>query len=99
MARRGLGGGRPTGSSGGGPMDDETVPPTKREREILVLIAEGKSNRQIAEALFVSENTIETHVAHLMHKLGATRRWWASYFLQRLAQHPAETRKTHGYRD
>ena len=47
---------------------------TKRELEILELIARGMSNREIAEKLFVSENTVKTHSSHLFDKLGAKRR-------------------------
>lgn len=47
---------------------------TPREHEILGLIAEGLSNREIGERLFVSENTVKTHSARLFEKLGASRR-------------------------
>ncbi len=47
---------------------------TPREHEILQLIAEGLSNREIAERLFVSENTVKTHSSRLFTKLGARRR-------------------------
>ena len=47
---------------------------TKRELEILELIALGMSNREIAEKLFVSENTVKTHSSRLFDKLGAKRR-------------------------
>jgi two-component system, NarL family, response regulator LiaR len=47
---------------------------TKRELEILELIAGGLSNREIAEKLFVSENTVKTHSSRLFDKLGAKRR-------------------------
>ena len=47
---------------------------TKRELEILALIAQGMSNREIAEKLFVSENTVKTHSSHLFDKLSAKRR-------------------------
>ena len=47
---------------------------TKRELEILELIAQGLSNREIAEKLFVSENTIKTHSSRLFDKLSAKRR-------------------------
>lgn len=47
---------------------------TKRELEILALIAEGMSNREIAEKLFVSENTVKTHSSRLFDKLSAKRR-------------------------
>ncbi len=42
---------------------------TEREREILQLLAEGKSNREAAAVLNVSPYTVETHRTHLMHKL------------------------------
>ena len=47
---------------------------TKRELEILQLIANGLSNREIAEKLFVSENTVKTHSSRLFDKLSARRR-------------------------
>lgn len=47
---------------------------TPRELEILGLIARGLSNREIAEALFVSENTVKTHSSRLFEKLNAKRR-------------------------
>jgi DNA-binding CsgD family transcriptional regulator len=47
---------------------------TRRELEILELIATGMSNREIAEKLFVSENTVKTHSSRLFDKLGAKRR-------------------------
>ncbi|HJP90680.1 MAG TPA: response regulator transcription factor [Pyrinomonadaceae bacterium] len=47
---------------------------TKRELEILALIARGMSNREIAEKLFVSENTVKTHSSRLFDKLSAKRR-------------------------
>jgi DNA-binding CsgD family transcriptional regulator len=47
---------------------------TRRELEILELIAGGMSNREIAEKLFVSENTVKTHSSRLFDKLGAKRR-------------------------
>lgn len=42
---------------------------TTREREVLQLIAEGKANKEIAELLYLSVKTVETHKAHLMEKL------------------------------
>lgn len=44
---------------------------TSREREILQLVAEGRQNQAIAEALFISVKTVETHKAHIKAKLGA----------------------------
>lgn len=47
---------------------------TPRELEILALIAEGLSNREIAERVHVSENTVKTHSSRVFAKLGAERR-------------------------
>ena len=47
---------------------------TRRELEILELIAQGMSNREIAEKLYVSENTVKTHSSRVFDKLGAKRR-------------------------
>ncbi len=47
---------------------------TRREVEILELIAQGLSNREIADKLCVSENTVKTHCSRVFEKLGAKRR-------------------------
>jgi two-component system, NarL family, response regulator LiaR len=47
---------------------------TRRELEVLELIAQGMSNREIAEKLYVSENTVKTHSSRVFDKLGARRR-------------------------
>ena len=47
---------------------------TQREHEILGLIARGMSNREIGEALFVSENTVKTHSSRLFEKMQVSRR-------------------------
>jgi ATP/maltotriose-dependent transcriptional regulator MalT len=47
---------------------------TRRELEVLGLIAQGMSNREIAVKLFVSENTVKTHSSRVFEKLGAKRR-------------------------
>lgn len=47
---------------------------TPREHEILGLIAQGLSNREIGEKLFVSENTVKTHSSRIFEKLGVNRR-------------------------
>jgi two-component system response regulator NreC len=44
---------------------------TEREREVLQLVAEGKTNKEIAESLVVSIKTVQTHRAHIMEKLNA----------------------------
>lgn len=52
----------------------ESLRITPRELEILALIAAGLSNREIAERIFVSENTVKTHSSRLFDKLNARRR-------------------------
>lgn len=47
---------------------------SQREIEVLRLMAEGMSNRQIARTLWISEATVKTHVSHVLHKMGATDR-------------------------
>ena len=53
---------------------------TPRELEVLQLIAEGLSNKEMAERLFVSENTVKTHTSRVFDKLGASRRTQAVQF-------------------
>ena len=43
---------------------------TRREYEVLELVAEGKSNKEVADALFISVKTVETHKTHILEKLG-----------------------------
>ena len=52
----------------------ESLGITPRELEILQLIAEGLSNKEIAERVYVSENTVKTHSSSVFSKLGARRR-------------------------
>jgi DNA-binding NarL/FixJ family response regulator len=47
---------------------------TKREKDVLVQLATGAANKQIAKALFVSEATVKTHLVHIFDKLQATTR-------------------------
>ncbi len=61
---------------------------SKRELEVLQLMAEGLSNQEIAERLFVSLNTIKTHSANLFDKLEADRRTQAIKKAKRLSLIP-----------
>ena len=47
---------------------------TEREREVLVAMARGLSNSELAEELYISENTVKTHVSRVLTKLGASDR-------------------------
>jgi DNA-binding CsgD family transcriptional regulator/tetratricopeptide (TPR) repeat protein len=51
---------------------------TSREREVLSSVAAGRTNRQIAEELFISESTAGVHVSHILSKLGVTSRTQAA---------------------
>jgi DNA-binding NarL/FixJ family response regulator len=66
------------------PEVDEFAGVTDREKEILELIAEGLTNRQIGEALCLSEKTVKNYVSTLLHKLGLERRTQAAVLAARL---------------
>ena len=51
---------------------------TQRENDILGLLAEGRSNREIAQALYLSEKTVKAHLAAIFRKLGVTNRTQAA---------------------
>jgi len=53
-------------------VSDEAL--TERERDVLKHVAGGNRNRDIAERLFISEDTVKVHVKHIMEKLGANDR-------------------------
>ncbi|MCK2214588.1 response regulator transcription factor [Actinomadura sp. ATCC 31491] len=59
------------------------VPLTEREREVLRLIAAGRSNREIARALAVAEKTVKTHVSNVLMKLGVQDRTQAALWAVR----------------
>ena len=54
-----------------------------REVEVLRLVAAGKSNREIAETLFISLNTVATHVRNILTKTGSTNRTEAAAYAMR----------------
>jgi DNA-binding NarL/FixJ family response regulator len=47
---------------------------SRRELEVAKLVAEGKTNREVASMLYLSEKTVETHMSHILAKLGVTSR-------------------------
>ncbi|MFG6199548.1 response regulator [Nonomuraea sp. JJY05] len=59
------------------------VPLTDREREVLALIAAGRSNREIARSLAVAEKTVKTHVSNVLMKLGVQDRTQAALYAVR----------------
>jgi DNA-binding NarL/FixJ family response regulator len=67
------------------PVEDERLARlTEQERKILDLIAEGLTNRQIAEQMFLAEKTVKNYVSNLLSKLGMERRTEAAVFAARL---------------
>jgi DNA-binding NarL/FixJ family response regulator len=67
-----------TGAGAGG---DRALTP--REREVLGLVAAGRTNRQIGEELFISQKTASVHVSRLLAKLGASTRGEAAAIARR----------------
>lgn len=57
-----------------------TLPVTARENEVLRLVADGRTNREIAEALVISEKTVERHLANIFTKIGVSNRAAATAF-------------------
>ncbi|MEA2520518.1 MAG: two-component system, NarL family, response regulator DevR, partial [Actinomycetota bacterium] len=65
---------------------DELRSLTDQERKILSHIAEGMTNRQIAEAMFLAEKTVKNYVSSILAKLGLERRTQAAVLASRLNQ-------------
>jgi DNA-binding NarL/FixJ family response regulator len=57
---------------------------TDRERQVLALLTEGSTNREIGEALYMSPKTASVHVTHLLEKLGVRTRVQAAALAVRL---------------
>ncbi len=71
---------KPSGAGGPSPTAKNL---TKREREILALVAEGLSNREIAEKLVLSPETVKSHVAAILEKLNVSDRTQAAIYAVR----------------
>src|SRR5205085_10087848 len=71
-ARHGTGGGEAIAMPG--PLQNLEQEPTLRELEVLRLVADGLVNREIGVRLFLSEETVKSHVRHLLAKLQARSR-------------------------
>jgi DNA-binding CsgD family transcriptional regulator len=83
LARRGrLDAGLPVATHADGTL-------TAREREVLALLARGRTNRQIGRTLFISEKTASVHVSHILGKLGASGRTEAVAIASRRGMVPA----------
>ncbi len=85
------------------PADSPSAPPelarlTPREREILTLIGEGLTNREIGKSLYLSEKTVKNHISRLLSKLGVQRRVQAAVMVSQLdrSDHPASVARRLG---
>ena len=66
--------------------DDPLAALTDQERKILEHIAEGMTNRQIGEAMFLAEKTVKNYVSNMFAKLGMSRRTEAAAYAARLSE-------------
>ncbi|MFC6082910.1 helix-turn-helix transcriptional regulator [Sphaerisporangium aureirubrum] len=73
----------PAGPSAADPLERFAL--TDREREVIVLLADGRSNSQIATSLFISPKTVSVHVSNILAKLGVTGRVEAAAMVHRLS--------------
>jgi DNA-binding NarL/FixJ family response regulator len=71
--------------------DDRLAELTPRERDVLARLGQGMSNRQIAEALFVAEKTVKTHMSSILTKLRVTDRTQAALYAARHGVGAAES--------
>jgi two-component system response regulator DevR len=70
-----------------GPEEDEQVAAlTEQEQHILELLAEGLTNRQIAERMYLAEKTVKNYVSNLLAKMGMSRRTEAAVYAARAAE-------------
>ena len=67
-----------------GPQTGQAGGLTQRERQVLTLLADGLSNRRIAQVLFISEKTVSVHISHILAKLGVTNRTEAAAAARRI---------------
>jgi DNA-binding NarL/FixJ family response regulator len=68
----------------GSPDDERLRGLTEQERKVLTLLAEGRTNRQIADELFLAEKTIKNYVSNVLAKLGMSRRTEAAVWAARI---------------
>jgi DNA-binding NarL/FixJ family response regulator len=65
------------------PFGPAAAPLTGRERDVLVLVAQGRSNRDVARTLCIGERTVQTHLSHVLTKLGLESRTQAALWAVR----------------
>ena len=72
---------------------------TARELEVLALLSDGRTNREIARTLFISDKTASVHVSNLLRKLGAANRAEAAAIAQRVQFHDTAQTQAAGAAD
>jgi DNA-binding NarL/FixJ family response regulator len=70
------------------PESPETL--TERETDVLRLLAQGRANKEIAQALFIGENTVKTHVSSILVKLGVQSRTQAALYARQIGLGPVD---------
>ena len=70
--------------------DDELAALTKQERKILSLVAEGKTNKEIAAEVFLSDKTVKNYVSSILAKLNLERRAQAAAYVARMKGHTSD---------
>jgi two-component system, NarL family, response regulator DevR len=73
-----------------GPVADEFSQLTAQERKVLALVAEGKTNKEIAAEVFLSDKTVKNYVSSILAKLNLERRAQAAAYVARLKTHPSD---------
>ncbi|KOV53578.1 LuxR family transcriptional regulator [Streptomyces sp. AS58] len=86
------------------PAEVPSLPPelaslSPRERDILALIGDGLTNREIGKKLYLSEKTVKNHISRLLAKLGVQRRVQAAVLASHLDQHESDPHDSHGVKD
>jgi two-component system, NarL family, response regulator DevR len=69
---------------------DELSALTPQERKILALVAEGKTNKEIAGEVFLSDKTVKNYVSSILAKLNLERRAQAAAYVARMKTHPSD---------
>lgn len=64
-------------------MDETSKPLTERENEVVKYVAQGMTNKEIAEILMVTHHTVKAHIASIIRKLGARNRVDVAIFAQK----------------
>ena len=73
-----------------GDQPDELAQLTAQERKVLALVAEGKTNKEIAAEVYLSDKTVKNYVSSILAKLNLERRAQAAAYVAKLKTHPTD---------